>query len=71
MQPLFEGVATQAAKAYLRWSKLETTRLTLAVFFLLGLIFGTSFGYLAIAALRAARSNDDETVPVVATNSPD
>ena len=41
----------------------------LAVFILLGLIFGTSLGYLALAALRAAKSTD-ETVPVVATNAP-
>jgi hypothetical protein len=42
-----------------------------AVFVLLGLMFGTSLGYLALAALRAAKSASDETVPVVATNAPD
>ena len=47
-----------------------TTRLMFAVFILLGLIFGTSLGYLALAALRAAKSPNDETVPVVATNAP-
>ena len=48
-----------------------TTRLMFAVFILLGLMFGTSLGYLALAALRAAKSPNDETVPVVATNAPD
>ena len=34
-------------------------------------MFGTSLGYLALAALRAAKSTTkDETVPVVATNAP-
>ena len=47
-----------------------TTRLMLAVFILLGLMFGTSLGYLASTALRAAKSPNDETVPVVATNAP-
>ena len=48
-----------------------TTRLMLAVFILLGLMFGTSLGYLASAALRAAKSTtNDKTVPVVATNAP-
>ena len=32
-----------------------TTRLMLAAFILLGLIFGTSLGYLALSALRAAK----------------
>jgi hypothetical protein len=42
-----------------------------AVFILLGLMFGTSLGYLALAALRAAKSTTkDETVPVVAANAP-
>ena len=54
---------------YLRWLRPGTTRLTLAAFILLGLIFGTSLGYLGLAALRAAKSPNDETVPVVATNS--
>ena len=47
---------------------LGTTRLTLAIFILLGLMFGTSLGYLALAALRAARSTDDETMSVTVTN---
>ena len=47
-----------------------TTRLMFAVFILLGLMFGTSLGYLASAALRAAKSPNDETVPLVATNAP-
>jgi hypothetical protein len=47
------------------------TRSMFAVFILLGLMFGTSLGYLALAALRAAKSTTkDETVPVVATNAP-
>jgi hypothetical protein len=58
--------------------RVGTTRLMLAVFILLGLMFGTSLGYLASAALRAAKSTlraaksttNDETVPVVATNAP-
>jgi hypothetical protein len=44
--------------------------LTLAAFILLGLIFGTSLGYLALAALRATRSPNDDTVPLVATDVP-
>jgi hypothetical protein len=47
-----------------------TTPLMLAVFILLGLMFGTSLGYLALAALRATKCPNDETVPVVATNAP-
>ncbi len=36
-----------------------------AAFILLGLMFGTSLGYLALAALRAAKSTTkNETVPV-------
>ena len=51
--------------------RVGTTRLMFAVFILLGLMFGTSLGYLALAALRAAKSTTkDETVPVVATNAP-
>ena len=41
-----------------------------AVFILFGLIFGTSLGYLALAALRAAKSTKHETMPIVATNAP-
>ena len=42
-----------------------------AAFILLGLMFGTSLGYLALAALRAARSTTkNETDPVAATNAP-
>ena len=48
----------------------RTTRLTLAVLALLGLVFGTSVGYLALAALRATKSPDEETMPVVAANAP-
>jgi hypothetical protein len=55
---------------YLRCLRPGTTRLTLAAFILLGLIFGTSLGYLALAALRAAKSPNDETVPLVAINAP-
>ena len=47
-----------------------TARLTLAAFFLLGLIFGTSLGYLALGALRAAKLPRDETESVVAINAP-
>jgi hypothetical protein len=68
--PPMEGVATQSGKVYLRWLRPGTTRLTLAAFILLGLIFGTSLGYLALAALRAAKSPNDETTSVVATNAP-
>jgi hypothetical protein len=50
--------------------RVGTTRFMFAVFILLGLMFGTSLGYLALAALRAAKSPNDETVPVVATNAP-
>ena len=47
------------------------TRLMFAAFILLGLMFGTSLGYLALAALRAAKSTTkNETVPVAATNAP-
>jgi hypothetical protein len=45
--------------------------LTLAIFILLGLMFGTSLGYLALAALRAAESTDDEAAAVAVTNPPD
>ena len=44
--------------------------MTLVAFILLGLILGISLGCLALAALRAAKSPNDETVPVVATNAP-
>ena len=51
--------------------RVGTARLMLAVFFLLGLMFGTSLSYLASAALRAAKSTTkDDTVPIVATNAP-
>jgi hypothetical protein len=55
---------------YLRWLGPGTTRLTIAACILLGLIFGTSLGYLALAALRVAKSPNDETVPLVAANAP-
>jgi hypothetical protein len=42
--------------------------MTLAAFVLLGLIFGTSLGYLAVGALRAAKSPKDERV--VTVNAP-
>jgi hypothetical protein len=42
----------------------------LAIFIQLGLMFGASLGYLALAALRAAKSTDDETVPVAVPNPP-
>ena len=48
--------------------RVGTTRLMFAVFILLGLIFGTSLGYLALAALRVAKSTKDEAVPAVAAN---
>ena len=51
--------------------RVGTARLMLAVFFLLGLMFGTSLKDLASAALRAAKSTTkDDTVPIVATNAP-
>ena len=50
--------------------RVGTTRLMFAVFILFGLIFGTSLGYLALAALRAAKSTKHETMPIVATNAP-
>ena len=51
--------------------RVGTTCLMFAVFNLLGLMFGTSLGYLALAALRAAKSTTkDETLAVVATNAP-
>jgi hypothetical protein len=53
------------------WLGVGTIRLTLAIFILLGLMFGTSLGYLALAALRAARSTEGETEPVVTSNIPD
>jgi hypothetical protein len=64
------GDAAQSGKAYPTCLRLETTRLTLVIFILLGLMFGTSLGYLALAALCAANSTDDETAPVTATNPP-
>jgi hypothetical protein len=69
--PLIRGVATQSRKEYSRWLRVGRTRLMFGVFILLGLIFGPSLGYIALAALRAAKSTTkDETVPVVATNAP-
>ena len=51
--------------------RVGTTRLMFAVFILLGLMFGTSLGYLALAALRAAKSPlKMRRSPVVATNAP-
>jgi hypothetical protein len=44
--------------------------LILATFVLLGLIFGTSLGYLALGALRAAKLPRDEMELVVAINAP-
>ena len=44
--------------------------MTLATLILLGSIFGTSLGYLALAALRAANSSHDEKVQAVAANAP-
>ena len=44
--------------------------MTLAVFILLGLIFGTSVAYLALGAFHAANSPNDETLPVVAPDAP-
>jgi hypothetical protein len=44
--------------------------LTLALCIFLGLIFGTSLGYLAVGALRATRSTNDEAAPVDAANTP-
>jgi hypothetical protein len=52
------------------WLRPGTTRLMLAAFVLLGSIFGTSLGYLALGALRAARFTEDEAVPM-AINAPD
>jgi hypothetical protein len=40
-----------------------------AGFIFLGLIFGASLGYLALAALRAAKSTNDETTPIVPANA--
>ena len=69
--PFIGGVATQSRKEYSRLLRVGTTRLMFAVFILLGLMFGTSLGYLGLAALRAARSTTkDETLAVVATNAP-
>jgi hypothetical protein len=73
--PSIGGVATQSEKVYLRSLRLGITRVTLAAFILLGLIFGTSLGYLALAALCAAKSDNNEsandaTVPLVETNAP-
>ena len=51
------------------WLRPGTTRLILAAFILLGLIFGSSLGYLALGALRAAKSPKDEMELVVA-NAP-
>ena len=47
-----------------------TTRLILAACILLGLISGTSLGYLALGALRAANVRGDEMELVVAINAP-
>jgi hypothetical protein len=44
--------------------------MTLAAFILLGLIFGTSLGYLALGAIRAAQLPKDEMESVVAINAP-
>jgi hypothetical protein len=66
--PSLGGMATQSGKAYPACLRLGATRLTLAIFILLGSMFGTSLSYLALAALRAAKSMDDETVPVAVNN---
>jgi hypothetical protein len=42
----------------------------LAAFILLGLIFGTSLGYLGLGALRAAKPPREETESVLAINAP-
>ena len=52
--PFIRGVATQARREYSGLLRVGATRLMFAVFTLLGLMFGTSLGYLALAALRAA-----------------
>ena len=44
--------------------------MTLVIFILLGSMFVTSLGYLALAALCAANSTDDETAPVTASGDP-
>ena len=54
--PPLGGSQLNLGKCTSRWLRPGTARLTLAVFFLLGLMFGTSLGYLASAALRAAKS---------------
>jgi hypothetical protein len=43
---------------------------TLALFILLGIMFGTSLGYLALGALRAAKLPRDDTESLVAINAP-
>jgi hypothetical protein len=43
---------------------------TLSAFILLGMTFGTSLGYLALGALRAAKLPRDETESSVAINAP-
>jgi hypothetical protein len=68
--PFIRGVATQRRRVYLRQLPPRTTRLTLALSILLGLIFGTSVGYLALGALRAAKSPNGETLPVAPPNAP-
>ena len=52
------------------WLRRGTTRLILAAFILLGLIFGTSLGYLALGALRAAKSQGVRRNRSVAINVP-
>ena len=44
--------------------------MTLAIFILLGLMFGASLGYLAVGALRATRSTNDEAASIAVTNPP-
>ena len=49
---------------------LGTARFIIAAFFLLGLIFGTSLGYLALGAIRAAELPKNERESVVKINAP-
>jgi hypothetical protein len=68
--PSIRGARLNQGKCTRGWLRLGTARLTLAIFILLGLMFGTSLGYLALAALRGARSTEGETEPVVTSNIP-
>jgi hypothetical protein len=68
--PLLGGRDSTRKNVLMAWLRRGTPRLMLAAFVVLGLIFGTSLGYLALGTLRAARPPRDAMESVVAINAP-